>query len=71
VSFFTHDQLSSIANLSKWAFLLTFAGVGLKINFRDMKKQGLRPFLVGAIGEVVIAAITLGLVLAANKIVKI
>ncbi|HEX2329826.1 MAG TPA: putative sulfate exporter family transporter [Candidatus Angelobacter sp.] len=71
VSFFSRDQLSNIANLSKWAFLLTFAGVGLKINFRDMRKQGLRPFLVGAIGEVVIAVITLGLVLVASKVVKI
>lgn len=71
MNFFTRDQLSSIANLSKWAFLLTFAGVGLKISVREMKKQGLRPFLVGAIGEVVIAAITLGLVLVANKIVRI
>jgi len=36
-----------------------------------MKGQGIRPFLVGAIGEVVIAAITLGLVLGASKLVKI
>jgi hypothetical protein len=33
-----------------------------------MKKQGLRPFAVGAIGEVVIAIFTLGLVFAADKI---
>lgn len=71
ISFFSKDQISSLANLSRWAFLLTFAGVGLKINFREMKKQGLRPFIVGAVGEVVIAAITLGLVLAANRILKL
>ncbi len=68
---FSPDQISSLANLSKWAFLLTFAGVGLRISFREMKKQGLRPFIVGALGEVVIAAITLGLVLAASKLVHI
>jgi uncharacterized integral membrane protein (TIGR00698 family) len=69
--FFSGDQIASLANLSRWAFLLTFAGVGLKINFREMKKQGLRPFVVGALGEVVIAAITLGLVLGASKLVNL
>jgi len=65
---FTKDQVTSLGNLSRWAFLLTFAGVGLRTNFRQMSKQGLRPFLVGAIGEVVIAALTFGLVLGANRI---
>ena len=68
---FSKDQIGSLANLSRWAFLLTFAGVGLRINFKEMKKQGLRPFIVGALGEVVIAAITLGLVLTASKFVKL
>jgi uncharacterized integral membrane protein (TIGR00698 family) len=31
---FSKDQLGSIANLSRWAFLLTFAGVGLRTNIR-------------------------------------
>jgi hypothetical protein len=30
LSFFTKPQLTSLANLSRWAFLLTFAGVGLR-----------------------------------------
>jgi hypothetical protein len=33
--------------------------------------QGVRPFIVGALGEVVIAALTLGLVVAANAIWKL
>jgi uncharacterized integral membrane protein (TIGR00698 family) len=66
--FFNKDQVGSLANLSRWAFLLTFAGVGLRTNFRDMRKQGLRPFAVGAIGEVVIAVFTLGLVVGAEKL---
>jgi uncharacterized integral membrane protein (TIGR00698 family) len=65
---FSKDQLGSLANLSRWAFLLTFAGVGLRTNFRDMKKQGLRPFAVGAIGEVIIAVFTLALVLGAERV---
>src|SRR6201994_4495738 len=68
LQFFNKEQITAIANLSRWAFLLTFAGVGLRTNFRDMRKQGLRPFAVGAIGEVVIAIFTLGLVFAADKI---
>jgi uncharacterized integral membrane protein (TIGR00698 family) len=66
--FFSKEQVGALANLSRWAFLLTFAGVGLRTNFRDMRKQGLRPFAVGAIGEVVIAAFTLGLVVGAEKL---
>lgn len=71
VGVFSKAQIGDLANLSRWAFLLTFAGVGLRINFREMKKQGLRPFVVGALGEVAIAAITLGLVLGASRIVTL
>ena len=66
--FFNKEQVTALANLSRWAFLLTFAGVGLRTNFREMRKQGLRPFAVGAIGEVVIAVFTLGLVVGAEKL---
>ncbi len=64
---FTRPQIAALGNLSRWAFLLTFAGVGLRTDFRDLLKQGLRPFLVGAIGEVAIAGITLVLVLGADR----
>jgi len=66
--FFSKGQIASLGNLSKWAFLLTFAGVGLRTNFRTMSGQGLRPFVVGALGEILIALLTLGLVLGANRI---
>ncbi len=69
--FFDKTQVTALANLSRWAFLLTFAGVGLCTNFREMRKQGLRPFAVGAIGEVVIAAFTLGLVFAAQHLLHL
>jgi uncharacterized integral membrane protein (TIGR00698 family) len=65
---FNKEQVGNLANLSRWAFLLTFAGVGLRTNFREMSKQGLRPFAVGALGEVLIAVLTLGLVIGANAI---
>jgi len=65
---FSKEQVSSLANLSRWAFLLTFAGVGLMTDFREMRKQGIRPFIVGALGEIAIAALTLGLVLGADAV---
>ena len=68
VGFFTKDQNTALANLSRWAFLLTFAGVGLRTNFREMRKQGLRPFAVGFIGEIAIALFTLVLVIAAGRL---
>ena len=63
---FNKPQIVALGNLSRWAFLLTFAGVGLRTNFRELGKQGLRPFVVGAVGEIVIAGITLALVLLAD-----
>ena len=68
ISFFNKDQIGALGNLSRWAFLLTFAGVGLRTNFKELKAQGLRPFAVGAIGEIVIAVVTLGMVLVAAKV---
>jgi uncharacterized integral membrane protein (TIGR00698 family) len=65
---FSKGQVASLGNLSKWAFLLTFAGVGLRTNIRDMFKQGLRPFIVGLLGEILIAFLTLGLVVGANRL---
>ncbi len=68
---FTRAQIAALGNLSRWAFLLTFAGVGLRTSFKDLLKQGWKPFLVGAIGEVAIAGITLMLVLGADKFYRL
>jgi uncharacterized integral membrane protein (TIGR00698 family) len=67
IGFFSKPQLTAVGNLSRWAFLLTFAGVGLRTNIRELTKQGVRPLLVGTIGEIVIALITLGLVYGADR----
>ncbi len=66
---FNKPQVTDIANLSRWAFLLTFAGVGLRTNLRDLRKQGLRPLVVGAVGEFAIAGLTLGLVVFVSRTV--
>jgi uncharacterized membrane protein YadS len=62
VGFFSHSQLNSLSNLSRWAFLPAFAGVGLRTNLRDLVGQGWRPLVVGVLGEIFIAVVTLGLV---------
>jgi uncharacterized integral membrane protein (TIGR00698 family) len=64
--FFTKSQLGSLSNLSKWAFLPAFAGVGLRTQLRDLLEQGWRPILTGVLGEIFIALLTLGMVFVAT-----
>jgi uncharacterized membrane protein YadS len=64
---FRKGDITSIANLSRWSFLLTFAGVGLRTNVAELRRQGLRPFAVGACAELTVAAATLAMVVAADK----
>jgi uncharacterized integral membrane protein (TIGR00698 family) len=61
-------QSTNIANVSRWAFLLTFAGVGLNTNIRELVRTGWRPLLVAVIGLVVVAAVSLGLVLLTSRV---
>src|SRR5437763_5374455 len=65
---FSGPQVSDLANLSLWAFLITFAGVGLQPDLRALTTQVRRPFVVGALAELTITVVTLGLVLAASAI---
>ncbi|MFZ5924976.1 MAG: YeiH family protein [Bacillota bacterium] len=60
--FFTPTQVKTLTNLSKWFFMLTFAGVGLSLSLSRMK-AGLKPFLVGLGVESAVAIITLVLIL--------
>src|SRR6202022_3191637 len=49
-------QTANLANVSKWAFLLSFAGVGLNTNFRELARTGWRPLVVAVIGLPVVGA---------------
>lgn len=64
---FTKAQSADLANLSRWAFLLTFAGVGLQTDIRGLTNQGWRPLVAGVVGELAIAALTLAMVLVASR----
>lgn len=60
-------QIANLASVSKWAFLVTFAGVGLNTNFRELARTGWRPLVVAVIGLVVVATVSLGLVLLTSR----
>jgi uncharacterized integral membrane protein (TIGR00698 family) len=64
---FSSAQITDLANLSRWAFLLTFAGVGLRTNVIELSRQGWRPLVVGIAGECAIAVVTLAIVLTAAR----
>jgi uncharacterized membrane protein YadS len=61
-------EITSLGNLSEWAFLLTFAGVGLNLDLRQMRVTGFRPFVVGAIALAAVAVTALGEVLVTSRV---
>ena len=58
---FSRSESTDLANLSRWAFLFSFAGIGLRTNLRVLSNQGWRPLIVGVVGECAIAGLTLAL----------
>lgn len=52
----SRGQTTNIANVSRWAILLTFAGVGLNTDIRELVRTGWRPLAVAVIGLVVVEA---------------
>src|SRR5437588_406056 len=46
---FEKEQVASLANVSRWAFLLPFARVGLETDLREPKEQGVRPAVGGGL----------------------
>ncbi|MGB9226618.1 YeiH family protein [Mycobacterium sp.] len=61
-------QTANLANVSKWAFLLTFAGVGLTTDIRQIARTGWRPLAVAVIGLTVVASVSLVLVLLTSRV---
>ena len=61
-------QTANLANVSKWAFLLTFAGVGLTTDIRQIARTGWRPLVVAIIGLTVVASVSLGIVLLTSRV---
>lgn len=61
LGFFSSAQVKALDNLSKWFFLLTFAGVGLSTEFSQMR-AGIKPFIVGLFVETIVAVVTFALI---------
>jgi uncharacterized integral membrane protein (TIGR00698 family) len=61
-------QTANLGNVSKWAFLLTFAGVGLNTDIRQIARTGWRPLVVAVIGLTVVASVSLGIVLLTSRV---
>ncbi len=64
---FSKEQATDLANLSRWAFLLTFAGVGLSTDIRALRSLGWRPLAVAVSGMAGIAALTFAAVVGAER----
>jgi uncharacterized membrane protein YadS len=64
----TKGQTANLGNVSKWAFLLTFAGVGLNTDIRQIVRTGWRPLLVAVIGLTVVASVSLAIVLLTSRV---
>ncbi len=55
---FSKPEAAGLAALSRWAFLLTFAGVGLSTDLRALQSLGWRPLAVAVAGMTAIAVLT-------------
>ncbi len=71
IGVFNKGEITAIKNLAKWAFMLTFVGVGFRTKFSEMKKAGLKVFFVGLGAEMVVSLVTLTMVVFASMIWKL
>ncbi len=59
VGFFNAEQIGDMKHLYKWAFMLSFVGVGFRTQFSRMKETGLKAFFIGLGAELAVSIITL------------
>lgn len=64
--FFTPEGISFFKSAGKFLILMGMVGIGFGTNFRDIKRLGMKPLLVGILGAVVGTAVSLVLVKALN-----
>ncbi|MFZ5945460.1 MAG: YeiH family protein [Bacillota bacterium] len=55
--------LEQATALSKFMIVTAMAGVGLLTNFDDMKKVGIKPFIVGLVASLIMAVFSIALIL--------
>ena len=62
VGLFTPEQLTSLGNLSRWALLFAFAGVGLSLDLRTIRQLGTVPLIALLIAKVIIVYLVFSVV---------
>lgn len=59
LGFLSDAHITSLSNLSDWAFLVAFAGLGLEIQINELRSTGYKPILVVLTGLVIVASVML------------
>lgn len=62
LGFLSDTQITSLSNLSDWAFLIAFAGLGLEIRFTELRSTGYKPIFVVFTSLVIVASAMLFIV---------
>ncbi len=62
LGFFTAQGVKALSTAGKYLILTAMAGIGLNTFFRMFKKVGLKPLLVGLLGAVVVALVSISLI---------
>ncbi len=65
VQFWSPEAVVELNHLYRWAFLLGFAGVGLRTDFKRLRRRGLGPLVLGFSIQAMTVAVMLGCVLLA------
>ena len=58
--FFTPEGISFFKTAGKFLILMGMVGIGFGTNFRDIKRFGFKPLLVGLLGALVVTIVSLG-----------
>jgi len=60
--FFTPEGVSFFKAAGKFLILMGMVGIGFGTNFRDIKRFGIKPLIIGLVGAVVVTGVSLGVV---------
>ncbi len=62
LGFFTPEGIAYFVKAGKFLILMGMVGIGFGTNFRDMKRLGPKPLVVGILGAFVVTLVSLGMV---------
>jgi uncharacterized integral membrane protein (TIGR00698 family) len=62
IGFIPTEAQHFLTSSAKYIILMVMAGVGLQVDFKKMKKLGLKPFIIGLFASVLVSVISLALI---------